>query len=69
MKCRAEGHRVEVRVTYEAEDSERYIAEALNKRGVDTIVAAGGDGMVNQVSSSDQSRWPMADQSHDQGSA
>ncbi|KAK9868764.1 hypothetical protein WJX84_009994 [Apatococcus fuscideae] len=48
-KIRAEGHRVEVRVTYEAEDSERYIAEALNKRGVDTIVAAGGDGMVNQV--------------------
>ena len=46
---RQEGHRVEIRVTYEAEDSERYVLEALRQKGVDTIIAAGGDGMVNQV--------------------
>lgn len=49
MTRRQEGHRIEIRVTYEAEDSERYVLEALRQKGVDTIIAAGGDGMVNQV--------------------
>ena len=58
---RQEGHRVEIRVTYEAEDSERYVLEALRQKGVDTIIAAGGDGMVNQVGQSlcpFSSGWP-----------
>lgn len=49
---REEGHRVEVRVTWEAGDAERMTAEAVAdaKAGrVDTIVAGGGDGTVNEV--------------------
>ena len=49
MWCREEGHTVEVRVTYEAADSERYVAEALEDGSYDTIVAAGGDGSINEV--------------------
>ncbi|KAK9822314.1 hypothetical protein WJX74_006531 [Apatococcus lobatus] len=48
-RVRQEGHRIEIRVTYEAEDSDRYVLEALRQKGVDTIIAAGGDGMVNQI--------------------
>ena len=47
--CRKEGHNVEVRVTYEAGDSDRFVKEALNLKDVDVIVAAGGDGSVNEV--------------------
>jgi diacylglycerol kinase family enzyme len=47
-KLREEGHTVDVRVTWEPEDVDRYIAEALAS-GASTIVAAGGDGSVNQV--------------------
>jgi diacylglycerol kinase family enzyme len=50
MKLRDEGHNVEVRVTWEADDVERFTKEAL-EAGVDTIVAAGGDGSVNQLAS------------------
>jgi len=39
---------VEVRVTYESGDSERIAAEALSNKA-DVIVAAGGDGSVNEV--------------------
>jgi len=46
--CRKEGHNVEVRVTYESGDSERIVAEALQNKS-DVIVAAGGDGSVNEV--------------------
>jgi diacylglycerol kinase family enzyme len=46
--CRKEGHNVEVRVTYESGDSERFVAEALQNNS-DVIVAAGGDGSVNEV--------------------
>ena len=42
------GHSVEVRVTWEFGDAARYAAEALNEQ-VDVIVAAGGDGTVNEV--------------------
>lgn len=50
QKLRDEGHTVDVRVTWEADDVPRYVNEALSA-GVDTIVAAGGDGSVNQVAS------------------
>ena len=36
-------------MTYEAADSERYVAEAFEDGSYDTIVAAGGDGSINQV--------------------
>ena len=45
---RARGIHVDVRVTWEAGDAERYVAEALDGT-VDTIVAAGGDGTLNAV--------------------
>lgn len=43
---------MEVRVTYESGDSERIVAEALHNKS-DVIVAAGGDGSVNEVHSTD----------------
>ena len=46
---REEGHKVSVRVTYEADCTERLVQEALISGDVDTIVAAGGDGSINQV--------------------
>ena len=47
---RKEGHTVEVRVTYEEKDTERFTAEALDaESGCDAIVTAGGDGSINQV--------------------
>ena len=46
---RDEGHTVSVRVTYEDGDSERFVREAIDQGNVDVIVAAGGDGSVNQV--------------------
>ena len=49
---RADGHRVEVRVTWEAGDVERMTAEALADAAsghLDTIVAGGGDGTINGV--------------------
>lgn len=45
---RARGVRIDVRVTWEAGDAERYAAEALVE-SVDTIIAAGGDGTLNAV--------------------
>ena len=47
--CRKEGHQVDVRVTWESTDAERYVEEALSLRTVNAIVAAGGDGTVNEV--------------------
>lgn len=46
---RDEGHEVEVRVTYEEGDSDRVVQEALERKDVDVLVAAGGDGSVNEV--------------------
>lgn len=46
---REEGHEVDVRVTWENADAERYVKEALALTTVSTIVAAGGDGTVNEV--------------------
>jgi diacylglycerol kinase (ATP) len=45
---RAAGHRVRVRVTFEAGDARRY-ARGAALRGCDVVVAAGGDGTVNEV--------------------
>ena len=40
---------MQVRVTYEDGDSDRYVTEALKRQNIDVIVAAGGDGSVNEV--------------------
>lgn len=49
---REEGHEINVRVTWENADVERYVGEALSLRSVHVIIAAGGDGTVNEVASS-----------------
>ncbi len=46
--ARSAGHRVEPRITWEVGDAERYTREAI-EAGADTIIAAGGDGTVNEV--------------------
>ena len=45
---RAHDIRLEVRVTWESGDAERYVREAVAD-GVDTIVAGGGDGTLSEV--------------------
>ncbi len=45
---RERGATLEVRVTWEEGDAERYVAEAI-AHGVDTIIAAGGDGTLSEV--------------------
>jgi lipid kinase YegS len=45
---RERGVALDVRVTWESGDAERYVAEAIAD-GVDTIVAAGGDGTLSEV--------------------
>ncbi|MBX9400165.1 lipid kinase YegS [Lysobacter sp. BMK333-48F3] len=45
---REDGVALDVRVTWEGGDAERYVAEAIAD-GVDTIVAAGGDGTLSEV--------------------
>jgi lipid kinase YegS len=47
-QIREQGYRVEVRVTWEAGDAARYAAEATTE-GVEVVVAAGGDGTINEV--------------------
>ena len=39
---------IQVRVTWEKGDAERYVAEAI-KLGVETVIAGGGDGTINEV--------------------
>lgn len=48
QETRQAGHQVEVRVTWEGGDAGRYAREAIEDQ-VDVIVAAGGDGTVNEV--------------------
>jgi len=45
---RADGWQLAVRVTWEHGDAVRYADEAC-ERGVDSVIAAGGDGTVNEV--------------------
>ncbi|MBF6636808.1 lipid kinase YegS [Rouxiella silvae] len=45
---RSEGVELEVRVTWEHGDAARYVAEAI-ELGVDTVIAGGGDGTINEV--------------------
>ena len=45
---RDKGHHVDPRVTWEKGDAARFAAEAAT-RGVDAVVALGGDGTVNEV--------------------
>ena len=45
---RADGHKIDVRVTWEAGDSQLYAKEGAAQR-VDTIIAGGGDGSLNEV--------------------
>ena len=45
---RDDGIALSVRVTWEQGDAERYVAEAIAD-GVDTVVAAGGDGTLSEV--------------------
>lgn len=48
MLLRSEGMDIQVRVTWEKGDAVRYVAEAV-QAGVDTVIAAGGDGTINEV--------------------
>lgn len=45
---REAGHRLEVRVTWEHGDADRYVDEAM-ALGAQTVIAAGGDGTINEV--------------------
>ena len=47
-RLREEGHRVDVRSTFEAGDGERLAREAAAE-GADLVIAAGGDGTLNEV--------------------
>lgn len=58
---RSGGVLVDVRVTWEAGDAERYVAEALAD-GVDTVIAAGGDGTLSEVATSLAQREATADE-------
>ena len=57
---RGQGVQLEVRVTWEDGDAERYVAEAID-HGVDVIVAAGGDGTLNAVAGTLARRDQSAD--------
>lgn len=46
--ARERGSRVEVRVTWEAGDAQRFAREAAAE-GVDRVIAGGGDGTINEV--------------------
>ncbi|KAG2495532.1 hypothetical protein HYH03_006475 [Edaphochlamys debaryana] len=46
---RKEGVRVDVKVTWESGDVEKFVKDIVKARSTDTIVAAGGDGTLNEV--------------------
>lgn len=48
MALRSSGYILHVRVTWEKGDAARYVDEAV-KAGVDTVIAGGGDGTINEV--------------------
>ncbi|PHI30792.1 lipid kinase YegS [Budvicia aquatica] len=47
-QLRERGHKILVRVTWEHGDAKRYVEEGY-KLNIDTIVAGGGDGTINEV--------------------
>jgi diacylglycerol kinase (ATP) len=47
-ELRAEGHRVDARLTFEPGDAERFAREAV-EAGRDRVIACGGDGTINCV--------------------
>ena len=57
---RKAGVRLDVRVTWEGGDAERYVAEAIAD-GIDTIVAGGGDGTLSEVATTLAHRDESAD--------
>ncbi|WMJ70775.1 lipid kinase YegS [Stenotrophomonas sp. 24(2023)] len=57
---RGQGVQLDVRVTWEEGDAERYVAEAID-HGVDVIVAAGGDGTLSAVAETLAHRDERAD--------
>ena len=54
------GVQLDVRVTWEGGDAERYVAEAIAD-GIDTIVAGGGDGTLSEVATTLAHRDQSAD--------
>jgi lipid kinase YegS len=60
LAMREKGIAVDVRVTWEGGDAERYVAEAIDD-GVGTIVAAGGDGTLSDVATTLAHRSEEAD--------
>ncbi|WP_338557132.1 lipid kinase YegS [Erwinia sp. E_sp_B04_7] len=48
FKLREEGYPIEVRVTWEQGDGERYVKEAVELQAA-TVVAGGGDGTINEI--------------------
>ena len=54
------GVRLDVRVTWEGGDAERYVAEAIAD-GVDTVIAGGGDGTLSEVATTLAHRDEAAD--------
>ena len=59
-QLRERGVVLDVRVTWEAGDAERYVAEAIAD-GVQTLIAAGGDGTLSEVAASLAHRDEPAD--------
>ena len=57
---REAGIALDVRVTWEDGDAERYVAEAIAD-GVDTVIAAGGDGTLSEVATTLAHRDETAD--------
>lgn len=60
MATREKGIALDVRVTWEGGDAERYVAEAIAD-GVDVVVAAGGDGTLSEVATTLAHRGESAD--------
>lgn len=48
-RLREEGHDIEVRVTWEPSDTEKFAREAVLSHEIDVLVAGGGDGTLNAV--------------------
>lgn len=46
--CRRDGQRLDVRVTWERGDGERYVDEAIAD-GIDCVIAGGGDGTLGEI--------------------